>query len=73
MLNDICHFRQQVWRLIIAICICINRWQKSVLFIQILKSSVYLDSVGISGVCLGSSGVMLAVKTRNIKGLGRDP
>ena len=25
-LIDICHFRHQVWRLIIEICICINRW-----------------------------------------------
>ena len=29
--------------------------------------------MGISSVCLGSSRVMSAVKTRNIKGLRRDP
>ena len=64
MLIDICHFRHQVWRLIIAI---------SVSIIQNSKLFPYLDSVGISGVCLGSSRVVSAKKNMNIKGLRRDP
>ena len=73
MLIDICHFRHQVWRLIIAICIYINRWYKSVPILQNLKLSAYLESVGISGVCSDSSRVMSAVKTKNMKELRRDP
>ena len=45
----------------------------SVLILQNSRFSAYLDSVGISDVCLGSSRVMSAVKTKNIKRLGRDP
>ena len=73
MLIDICHFKPQVWSMIIVIRVCINRWQKSVPILQNSKLSAYLDSLGISGVCLGSSGVMSAVKTKNIKELRRDP
>ena len=45
----------------------------SVLILQNSRFSSYLDAVGISDVCLGSSRVMSAVKTKNIKRLGRDP
>ena len=47
LIIDICYFRHQVWRLIIAICVYINRWQQSVPILQNSKSSSYLDSVGI--------------------------
>ena len=57
MLIDICHFRHQVWRLIIAICVLLTGGRSPIPILQSLKSSAYLDSVGISGVCLGSSRV----------------
>ena len=69
MLIDIFHFRHHVWRLIIVACVCINMWEKSLHILQNSKSSAHSDSVGISGLCLDSSSVVLAIKTKNIKWL----
>ena len=74
MFIDICHFRHQVWRLIIEICICSSsRWKKSFPVLQNPKSSAYLDSVQAFQVLVQFFfRFMSAVKTNKIKGLRRD-